>query len=1755
MAKLERVFGTTACSSSLSVDPISGLVAYPAGSIVVVLNPRTLSQAHLVCASKNQLTSLAFSPNGRYIVTGEFGGDPKVRVWELRHEKHTHGEQRVELAYHRLGISCVSFTKDSDQVISVGNQHDKSVCVWDWRTRNKLAESRLTCQVNAMDVSESGRMFVTVGVRHVKFWYLESNSNGDNSSAGVVLLHGRSAILADQRNNTFVDVCCASNNRTFSITISKLLVEFVDKKLTNIYELGGEVPFSLSIGAPHQLFMGFGNGAIRAMNLERMEPELELCRPHALHCDICAMGDGTGTEENQAKKFPDVHSIVFHSHSKTLTALYSDRSIYHWSVQNASSKTNVFKINSQLFHVGPVFDIEVSKSQPQLFFTAGADETVRIWCMNNSDTATAHSVTTVTDNNGSPSSPILHIGPPNHFSLELRKILYLNPGTDTLSEQPDKNFGGIMSDTLDSTTGVRCIKLSTVGAHLSCGTRNGNICVFDLNDREMAKLVELEAHDGEVLCLEYCVPSDASGGLHLLASGSRDRLIHLFDVDQLYAHLLTISDHSSSISALRFNISNQNLFQLVTFGTDKLVVVRQLMLTDNAKPTVISAAVSSPATKLNSRRLSQIVSNNGPNCMTVTREGNVLVGCQDRQLRVYNEASKLLTTVRGTVCEEGTITKLCLDPSESFAATICSDRFVYIMDLSNGECVAVLNGQSDSVTGISFSSDCKRLLLVSYSGCVLVWHLSLNLTRRMRAKLAQIRHETGDRRSTTPDSLVSEESAQQHHSDDFGSLTSLNICQQATASSVATTSTEVTSRQEDDELDSGIGGGRSSGGRRAELDAQQQRSTFELKRVVPPDSIIRRRLSGGEAAQEPLTGLPPIASPPPPASVSPMQLYPQNAAVSAATQNRPSNHSHGNAPPPYRPVPSSNNAMAANNSQTHYFHQNGGAAAGTANSRSMSNLNYIRQTPQQQQQRTAISTGRRRWNNNVSSSFVSSAGFSGGGALQQQQQIQTQQTAGVAFVPSYVSPPSNINSTLFHPQQFSSPIYNNNSSVHSQQPAVYQYQQQQQQLSHHGQQLRTPQQQQHQNGGLTMNMSTSVSLNALRTMLTDGGTAVGGEIGGQPQQNLNVVPQSVFDAASPLPTSSMENSPVDNGLVRNSVSRRYYQNGTSANKTPTSTTVWCPATKAMTTTKHRSSNLFNTSGTSVFSSGFNDRNSKAAAPTTSSSSTGTTPTGELFDGFVATNGGGGVHNGRRYQPKTPHSQGSSSPEPPSHKGRMAMSKLKQRRLSTAREDPSSLDGNSPFRSRSQSPTHLAIQTLSALATANQNASPVKPPSSLRDGMSRISSSPSSVSRSQQRRLSSVNASRLQEARERLKKSQENLAAFGSHGGQPGDIPDGETMTDGTCGLSGMARSRSIGNLMRTNVARNGPFPSSRRSSATAATLSEQQRQMAKSVTDLGGGAEHFEDRINGQQGENEMTTSTIGSSRLAQLSASRQRLAQSIRDMRLISNSDLTEPGQYHQQQPQHEKQQLTMNSPDLASSSVDTTGQQKPNNSSYYSPKGITPIRRGVQKKIDRTSTSKLQGTAANSQLLRRTSGLGNGQAQETRLRSVSSVAASQRSNYMAQKLARPRSGPNSARSPSSAHGVLHQYADQPQHQLDSARSLSIELASATHSLSNAVQMASTGSTKKMALHASECIEEMTRACDKLIGTRQLINNDPNISTDERRHLLKAVNHAISAFHQRLHSVLGNGDEGGAGMDDGQTSASAHVGKWDGEESGGLRV
>lgn len=143
------------------------------------------------------------------------------------------------------------------------------VNVWDWRNNVKVASNKVSSKVKAICFAENGNYFVTVGNRHVKFWYLEySRSTKVNSQSSYMSLRnkivfyflffwynkrivdliryfvtqykepvplmGRSAILGEQRNNDFVDVACGRGqmaDSTYAITKTGLLCEFNNRRL------------------------------------------------------------------------------------------------------------------------------------------------------------------------------------------------------------------------------------------------------------------------------------------------------------------------------------------------------------------------------------------------------------------------------------------------------------------------------------------------------------------------------------------------------------------------------------------------------------------------------------------------------------------------------------------------------------------------------------------------------------------------------------------------------------------------------------------------------------------------------------------------------------------------------------------------------------------------------------------------------------------------------------------------------------------------------------------------------------------------------------------------------------------------------------------------------------------------------------------------------------------------------------------------------------------------------------------------------------------------------------------------------------------------------------------------------------------------------------------------------------------------------------------------------------------------------------
>lgn len=88
------------------------------------------------------------------------------------------------------------------------------------------------------------------------------------------------------------------------------------------------------------------------------------------------------------------------------------------------------------------------------------------------------------------------------------------------NEKPDSMY--------DGKNGVRCIRISPDGENLASGDRSGNIRIHETSG--MQEILKIEAHDAEVLCLEF---SNSDTEHKLMASASRDRLIHVFDVNRV----------------------------------------------------------------------------------------------------------------------------------------------------------------------------------------------------------------------------------------------------------------------------------------------------------------------------------------------------------------------------------------------------------------------------------------------------------------------------------------------------------------------------------------------------------------------------------------------------------------------------------------------------------------------------------------------------------------------------------------------------------------------------------------------------------------------------------------------------------------------------------------------------------------------------------------------------------------------------------------------------------------------------------------------------------------------------------------------------------------------------------------------------------------------------------------------------------------------------------------------------------------------
>ncbi|XP_061552292.1 mitogen-activated protein kinase-binding protein 1 isoform X5 [Phycodurus eques] len=731
---LEKVLGITAPGNrALSCDPRSGLLAYPAGCVVVLLHPRKNKQRHIFNASRKTITTLAFSSDGKHVVTGESGHVPAVRVWEV-----ASGVQVAALQEHKYGVACVAFSPDMKYIVSVGYPHDMMVHVWNWKVRHSSSEldkglrytkgavvaaNKVSSKVTAVSFSHDSSYFVTAGNRHVKFWYLD-HSGTSKASVAVPLL-GRSGLLGELKNNFFCDVACGQGQQassTFCISTSGLLVQLDHRRMLHKWVELRRVDSAPASQATclcvtdELIFCGCSDGAVRAFSPHTLHFLCTLPRPHFLGADVASMTDASRLFcVHPDARYPDTVALTYDPSGGWLTCVYSDHSVYVWDVGDLRDPRQMGKLYSALYHTSCVWSLEVFPEDagdagkmalpPGCFLSCSSDNTIRVW---NVDARRF---------------------PNNILSHDLHKVIYVEDNPSSLLDADSVSLAA-NSDKVVPTTpetppsdqsraGVRSLRISPNGRHLASGDRAGVLRVHDMHTME--EIINVQAHDGEILSLDF---SQSDTGVQFLATASRDRLIHVLDAASDYHLVQTLDEHSSSITAVRF-AANEGKLRLISCGADKSVYFRTGRQTG-------SGTVKFTRTHHVVRKCTLYDMDVEP------ARKYAAIGCQDRSVRIFNiNNSKQKKIYKGSQGEDGTLIKVQIDPSGLYIATSCSDKSINVFDFYSGECVAAVFGHSEVVTGLKFSGDCTRLISVSGDSCIFVWRLSPELTLRMRQRLAE----------------------------------------------------------------------------------------------------------------------------------------------------------------------------------------------------------------------------------------------------------------------------------------------------------------------------------------------------------------------------------------------------------------------------------------------------------------------------------------------------------------------------------------------------------------------------------------------------------------------------------------------------------------------------------------------------------------------------------------------------------------------------------------------------------------------------------------------------------------------------------------------------------------------------------------------------------------------------------------------------------------------------------------------------------
>ncbi|OKL62092.1 hypothetical protein UA08_02978 [Talaromyces atroroseus] len=638
------------------------------------------------------VTSVAISPNGRFLAVGETGYNPRVLIFSTAPDA-PRDVPLTALTEHTFGVRSLAFSSNSQYLATLGDMNDGFLFVWAINLRTGVAKLHSTnkCTSFIRDMCWIGQTLITAGIRHVKVWRLDgqpgspsklrpNSENYTNGSSNPKALSGRNCLLGSLGEHTFTCIASVSENEAILCTDGGAICLLDDGEGAQKLTIVKYAPFGLTsvAFAPDSGIVWLGGRGRKSLKL-KMEDIREWLKP----------GSPTPTSplENQNMK----------------VTVDSTRAIHVCPADvfgNGNDDDDTFKNSQVPAHRDPVLGVRPLK-RPNMyeadFFTWSCEGSVNFWNMQGKCQASK--------------------------KVELEQLA---SGEDEAANE------------------LKVLRVAEDADNYVSGDRYGVLKIFSANPWKCVN--EVRAHGAEItdIAIHCTTPC-----LSLVASSGRDRMVQLFKkTEDAFELIQTMDDHVGAVVQLLFMNDGE---RLLSCSADRTVIVREKATRDTETSTVIAFLMCKVIT-LKVSPLSMTIAPDDPDILVIStidrhiQRFDVGSGRHIHSFKAIDfESNDAVVMSSLTVASE--------IPGQSpriLVGVSTTDKSIRVYDFERDGLLTKEFGHSEGVSDVillerpksSTTKEVSRVLVsTGLDGVVMIWDLSIQQQQAQELSQGNIREE------------------------------------------------------------------------------------------------------------------------------------------------------------------------------------------------------------------------------------------------------------------------------------------------------------------------------------------------------------------------------------------------------------------------------------------------------------------------------------------------------------------------------------------------------------------------------------------------------------------------------------------------------------------------------------------------------------------------------------------------------------------------------------------------------------------------------------------------------------------------------------------------------------------------------------------------------------------------------------------------------------------------------------------------------